>query len=67
MHTKAFQTMAHYNTVLSQMTNVLPGHQFHCLLHQHTLDQRTSRWIQFMSLLAAQLVGWSGFVTSLTH
>jgi hypothetical protein len=53
--------MAHYNTVLNQMANFLPRHEFESLARRHTLRQRAgqaSRWTQFMSLSAAQLAGW---------
>lgn len=52
--------MAHYNTILSQITAFIPRHEFdhHAVIH-HTGQKFRSynRWSQFMALLIGQLSG----------
>ena len=52
--------MAHCNTVLNQILNIVPRHEFEQLANQHHSGRafRTaSRWSQFVSLTMAQLSG----------
>lgn len=52
--------MAHTNTVLSQLLQLVPRHEFQSLAKQHHQGQRLrkfNRWDQFVSLLMAQLSG----------
>ena len=52
--------MAHYNTILSQITSFIPRHDFdyHADIH-HTGQKFRSynRWSQFMAMLIGQLSG----------
>ena len=52
--------MPHCNTVLNQILNIVPRHEFESLAQQHHSGRsfRTaSRWSQFISLSMAQLTG----------
>ena len=52
--------MAHHNTILNQITAILPRHEFYSLakLHHHGNNFRTfNRWSQFMVMFIAQLSG----------
>ena len=54
--------MAHSNTVLAQLLNVIPRHQFQKTVDQYQADKRTrtlSCWGQFVALLVGQLSGAS--------
>ncbi len=54
--------MAHNNTVLSQLLNLIPRHEFESLAKQHHSGRRfrrASRWSQFGALVTAQLSGRS--------
>jgi len=50
--------MAHYNTILSQITAFIPRHNFDSLADIHHSGQKFrsySRWSQFMAMLIGQL------------
>jgi len=50
--------MAHYNTVLNQMVNILSRHEFESLAKVHHTGQRFrsfNRWSQFLAMLIGQL------------
>jgi len=52
--------MSHHNTILTQMLNLMPRHQFDCLSQTHDGRRRQgalSRWSQFVSMLTCQLSG----------
>lgn len=52
--------MAHHSTVLSQLLQLLPRHEFETLARQHHQGRRLrrmSRWNQFIALATAQLTG----------
>lgn len=52
--------MAHYNTVLNQMVNILSRHEFESLAQAHHVGQRFrsfNRWSQFLAMLVGQLSG----------
>jgi putative transposase len=60
MITKENQTMAHHNTVLSQLLKLLPRHKFDSLSKQLDGKRRTdalSRWSQFVALATGHLGG----------
>ena len=50
--------MAHYNTILNQITAILPRHEFQYLakIHHHGQKFRSfNRWSQFLAMMIAQL------------
>ncbi|OKY74181.1 MAG: IS4 family transposase [Desulfobulbaceae bacterium DB1] len=50
--------MAHYNTILNQITAILPRHEFECLAQTHHVGQKFrsfNRWSQFLAMMIAQL------------
>jgi hypothetical protein len=52
--------MSHYNTVLHQMLQIFPRHQFQKVVNRHKGDRRVRKlrcWDQFVHLLYAQLSG----------
>lgn len=52
--------MAHHNTVLAQLLNLVPRHQFEILAKTHHVGRRfrkTSRWSQFVAMAMGQLSG----------
>ncbi|MCP3887669.1 MAG: IS4 family transposase [Desulfobulbaceae bacterium] len=52
--------MAHYNTILSQITSLIPRHVFENHAENHHSGQKFrsfSRWSQFMAMLIGQLSG----------
>ncbi len=52
--------MAHYNTILSQITSLIPRHVFyhHAEIHHSGQKFRSfNRWSQFMAMLIGQLSG----------
>jgi hypothetical protein len=52
--------VSHYNTVLHQMLDIFPRHQFQNVVNRHNGDYRVRRlrcWDQFVHLLYAQLSG----------
>ncbi|MBN7799207.1 IS4 family transposase [Parahaliea mediterranea] len=52
--------MAHTNTVLAQLLQLIPRHEFQPLAKQHHQGQKLrkiSRWDQFVALMMAQLTG----------
>lgn len=52
--------MAHRNTILSQILNLVPRHEFEVLANQHHQGRafRTaSRWSQFVTIAIGQLSG----------
>ena len=52
--------MAHYNTILSQITALIPRHVFDHHADIHHLGQKFrsfDRWSQFMAMLIGQLSG----------
>ena len=52
--------MAHYNTILSQITAFIPRHDFEYLATIHHSGQKFrsyNRWSQFMAMLIGQLSG----------
>ncbi|WP_321531388.1 IS4 family transposase [uncultured Desulfuromonas sp.] len=52
--------MAHCSTVLSQIVQIFPRHEFQALANKHHAGQKFrsfSRWSQFVALLTAQLSG----------
>ena len=52
--------MAHYNTILNQITAFIPRHDFNYLAKIHHSGQRFrsyNRWSQFMAMLIGQLSG----------
>lgn len=52
--------MAHFNTVLNQLTALFPRHDFETLAQKHHCGQRFrsfSRWSQFLAMTVAQLSG----------
>ena len=54
--------MAHSNTVLAQLLNIIPRHQFQKTVDQYQADKRTrtlSCWGQLVALLVGQLSGAS--------
>jgi len=57
---KVKQTMAHCNTILSQILKFVPRHEFETLAKHHHSGRNfrtASRWSQFVSLTMAQLSG----------
>lgn len=52
--------MSHHNTILAQMLNLIPRHQFDSLSQTHDGKRKQgalSRWSQFVSMLTCQLSG----------
>jgi hypothetical protein len=52
--------LAHTNTVLAQLLQLIPRHEFQPLAKEHHLGQKLrkiSRWDQFVALMMAQLTG----------
>ena len=52
--------MDHTNTVLAQLLQLIPRHEFQPLAKEHHLGQKLrkiSRWDQFVALMMAQLTG----------
>jgi len=52
--------MAHYNTVFSQLLNLIPRHEFETLAKQHHSGRSfrsASRWSQFVTMAMGQLSG----------
>jgi hypothetical protein len=52
--------MSHYTTVLSEMLNLLPRHQFETLVRKHNSDRYVKRfnsWHQLVTMLYAQASG----------
>jgi len=52
--------MAHHNTILNQITAILPRHEFYSLAKQHHYGnkfRKFNRWSQFMVMFIAQLSG----------
>jgi hypothetical protein len=50
--------MAHYNTILNQITAILPRHEFESLAKIHHQGQKFrsfNRWSQFLAMMIAQL------------
>lgn len=50
--------MAHYNTILHQLTTILPRHEFEYLANIHHMGQKFrsfNRWSQFLAMMIAQL------------
>jgi len=59
---KENQAMAHCNTILSQVVNFVPRHEFEVLANRHHSGRsfRTaSRWSQFVTMAMGQLSGRS--------
>ena len=56
--------MAHTNTVLAQLLQLIPRHEFQPLAEEHHQGQKLrkiSRWDQFVALMMAQLTGRQSF------
>lgn len=56
------QTMAHNNTVLSQLLKIFSRHEFESLAKEHHSGRsfrKASRWSQFVTMMVAQLSGRS--------
>ena len=52
--------MAHYNTILNQITTILPRHEFYSLekqFHKGAKFRSFNRWSQFMMMFIAQITG----------
>ena len=52
--------MAHYNTILNQITAILPRHEFYSLekqFHKGAKFRSFNRWSQFMMMFIAQITG----------
>jgi len=50
--------MRHYNTIFSQVLNLIPRHQFETIVKRHKADRYVkyfSCWQQFITLLFAQI------------
>ena len=50
--------MAHYNTILNQITAILPRHEFEYFAKIHHQGQKFrsfNRWSQFLAMIIAQL------------
>jgi len=59
-HYKEIRAMAHYNTILNQITAFIPRHDFgyHASIHHSGQKFRSyNRWSQFMAMLIGQLAG----------
>jgi len=59
---KGNQTLAHHNTVFSQLLKLVSRHEFETLANQHHMGRKLrkmTRWSQFVSLALAQLSGRS--------
>jgi hypothetical protein len=57
---KEIRAMAHYNTILNQLTAIFPRHDFEKLAKSHHIGQKFrsySRWSQFLAMTIAQLAG----------
>ncbi len=52
--------MAHYNTILQQLTSIFPRHEFEKLAKVHHSGQKFrsfNRWSQFLAMMVAQISG----------
>ena len=52
--------MAHVNTVLNQMLNIISRHEFETLANQYHSGRKfrtASRWSQFVTMVVAQVSG----------
>lgn len=57
---KEDQTMAHHNTVLSELVKLIPRHEFQSLANAHHSGRsfrKASRWSQCVTMVMAQLSG----------
>jgi len=57
---KEIRAMAHHNTILHQITEFLPRHEFEALAKYHHRGQKFrsfNRWTQFMAMFIGQLSG----------
>jgi len=57
---KEIRAMAHYNTILNQLTAIFPRHDFEYLAKVHYNGQKFrsyNRWSQFLAMTIAQLAG----------
>jgi hypothetical protein len=57
---KEIRAMAHYNTILQQLTSIFPRHDFEKLAKIHHRGQKFrsfNRWSQFLAMMIAQVSG----------
>ena len=62
--------MAHYNTILNQLTAIFPRHDFEYLAKVHHNGQKFrsyNRWSQFLAMTIAQLAGSKVSEISVIH